>query len=28
MWKRHKDKPPRWWWETYGLTEGDLKLLG
>jgi hypothetical protein len=28
MWKRHRDKPPQWWWETCGLTEEDLKLLG
>src|SRR5262249_28206337 len=28
VWKRHKDRPPVWWWETYGLTEEDLKLLG
>ena len=27
MWKRHKDKPPRWWWETCGLTEDDLILV-
>jgi alanyl-tRNA synthetase len=28
MWKRHKDKPPQWWWETCGLTEEDLQFLG
>jgi alanyl-tRNA synthetase len=28
LWKRHKDKSPTWWWETCGLTEEDLKLLG
>lgn len=28
LWKRHKGKPPMWWWETCGLTEEDLKLLG
>jgi alanyl-tRNA synthetase len=28
LWRRHKDKPLRWWWETCGLTEEDLKKLG
>lgn len=28
LWRRHKDKPPPWWWETCGLTEEDPKLLG
>jgi hypothetical protein len=28
MWKRHKDKPPQWWFQTCGLTEEDLQLLG
>src|SRR5262249_50564990 len=28
LWRRHKDRPPHWWWETCGLTEEDLKLLG
>jgi alanyl-tRNA synthetase len=28
MWTRHKDKPLTWWWETCGLTEEDMKLLG
>jgi alanyl-tRNA synthetase len=28
LWRRHKDRPPSWWWETCGLTEEDLRLLG
>ena len=28
LWRRHKDRPPPWWWETCGLTEEDLHLLG
>jgi alanyl-tRNA synthetase len=28
LWKRHRDKPLTWWWETCGLTEEDLTLLG
>lgn len=27
LWRRHKDKPASWWWETCGLTDVDLKLL-
>lgn len=25
--KRHKDKPPQWWWETCGLTPEDVASL-
>lgn len=28
MWRRHRNKSPQWWWETCGLTEEDLKMLG
>jgi len=27
MWKRHKDKLPQFWWDTYGLTPDDLKVM-
>jgi len=26
-WRRHRDKPPRWWWETFGILPEELALL-
>ena len=27
LWKKHKDKPFTWWWDTCGLTEYDIDLI-
>lgn len=28
LWRRHRDKPPQWWWETCGLLPHELPLIG
>jgi alanyl-tRNA synthetase len=27
MWRRHKDKPPEWWWDTCGIMPEEMLLL-
>lgn len=27
-WKRHKDKPPEWWWDTFGIMAEEIPYLG
>jgi len=27
-WRRHCDKPPEWWWDTFGVLPEELPLLG
>lgn len=27
LWRKHRDKPPQWWWETCGLTPDDLEKI-
>ena len=27
FWRRHKDKPPSFWWETFGITPEEIHLL-
>ena len=27
VWRRHKDKPPEFWWETFGILPDELVLL-
>jgi len=26
-WKKHKDKPPEWWWDTFGILADEMELL-
>lgn len=27
-WKKHKDKPAEWWWDTFGIMPEEIRLLG
>lgn len=27
-WRKHRDKSPEWWWDTFGILPEELPLLG
>ena len=27
LWRRHKEKPPEFWWETFGILPDEIHLL-
>jgi hypothetical protein len=27
LWRKHKDKPPSFWWETFGVLPEEIELL-
>jgi hypothetical protein len=27
-WRRNRDRPPSWWWETFGILPEEIPLLG
>lgn len=27
LWRKHKDKPPQFWWETFGIMPDEIELL-